>query len=133
MTWIEMLLVMALLLIVIGLNPLLARYSGTVEPPASSFRASSHVQSPTMDRKYWQKQLREAELELEAATRRTDVNAAAARLMLAKRELKRLEMIQPNPPAVPPSGAQARCQLGSLAVARRALPHNLRVFVDLET
>jgi hypothetical protein len=43
------------------------------------------------DREYWTKQLREAEAELEAATRRSDVNAAAKRLQRAKAELKRLE------------------------------------------
>jgi hypothetical protein len=42
-------------------------------------------------REYWTKQLREAEAELEAATRRSDVNAAAKRLQLVKAELKRLE------------------------------------------
>jgi hypothetical protein len=43
------------------------------------------------DREYWTKQLREAEAELEVATRRSDVNAAAKRLQLVKAELKRLE------------------------------------------
>jgi hypothetical protein len=43
------------------------------------------------DREYWTKRLKEAEAELEAATRRSDVNAAAKKLQLAKAELKRLE------------------------------------------
>jgi hypothetical protein len=43
------------------------------------------------DREYWTKKLQEAERELDAATTRTAVNAAAKRVMLAKRELKRLE------------------------------------------
>jgi hypothetical protein len=43
------------------------------------------------DREYWTKQLREAERELEAATRRSDVDAAAKKLQRAKGELKRLE------------------------------------------
>jgi polyhydroxyalkanoate synthesis regulator phasin len=43
------------------------------------------------DREYWQKKLREAEQELEAATRRSDVDAAAKKLQRAKAELKRLE------------------------------------------
>jgi hypothetical protein len=43
------------------------------------------------DREYWTKQLREAERELDAATRRSDVNAAAKRLQRAKAQLKRLE------------------------------------------
>jgi hypothetical protein len=40
---------------------------------------------------YWTTKLQEAERELEAATRRSAVNAAARRLMLAKAGLKRLE------------------------------------------
>jgi hypothetical protein len=43
------------------------------------------------DREYWTKQLREAERELDAATRRSDVNAAAKRLQRAKGQLKRLD------------------------------------------
>ena len=37
-----------------------------------------------MDREYWTKQLREAEAELEAATKRTEVDAAAKKLQRAK-------------------------------------------------
>ena len=44
---------------------------------------------------YWTKQLKRAEQELDAATRLSDVNAAAKRLMLAKAELKRLEAAAP--------------------------------------
>jgi hypothetical protein len=44
-----------------------------------------------MDREYWQKALREAERELEAATWRSDVDAAAKKLQRAKSELKALE------------------------------------------
>jgi beta-glucosidase-like glycosyl hydrolase len=44
-----------------------------------------------MDRTYWTKKLREAERELAAAKKRSDVNAAAQRLMRAKAELKALE------------------------------------------
>jgi hypothetical protein len=43
------------------------------------------------DREYWTRKLQEAERELEAATTRSDVNAAAKRLQRAKAELKRLE------------------------------------------
>jgi polyhydroxyalkanoate synthesis regulator phasin len=43
------------------------------------------------DREYWTRQLREAERELDAATRRSDVNAAAKRLQLVKAELRQLE------------------------------------------
>jgi hypothetical protein len=43
------------------------------------------------DLKYWTTKLREAEAELEAATRRSDINAAAKRLQMAKAELRRLE------------------------------------------
>jgi hypothetical protein len=38
---------------------------------------------PGMDREYWTKALREAERELEAATTRTAVNAAAKKLQRA--------------------------------------------------
>jgi hypothetical protein len=44
-----------------------------------------------MDRAYWTKALREAERELEAATTRTAVNAAAKKLQRAKAELKQLK------------------------------------------
>jgi hypothetical protein len=44
-----------------------------------------------MDREYWTKQLREAEQELDAATRRSDVDAAAKKLQRAKTALKALE------------------------------------------
>ena len=40
---------------------------------------------------FWTKQLREAEPELEAARTRTELNAPAKQLMLAKGQLKRLE------------------------------------------
>jgi hypothetical protein len=43
------------------------------------------------DRDYWTNKLREAERELDAANRRSDVNAAAKRLMRVKAELKALE------------------------------------------
>jgi hypothetical protein len=43
------------------------------------------------DRPYWTKELRETEAELEAASRRSDVNAAAKRLQLVKAELRRLD------------------------------------------
>jgi hypothetical protein len=47
---------------------------------------------PAMDRDYyWIKELREAEADLAAAKRRTELNAAAKRYMLANIELKRLE------------------------------------------
>jgi hypothetical protein len=41
-----------------------------------------------MDREYWTKALNEAERELEAATTRTALNAAAKKVMRAKQELK---------------------------------------------
>jgi hypothetical protein len=43
------------------------------------------------DRAYWTKELREAEAEFEAATRRSEVDAAAKRLQRAKAELNSLE------------------------------------------
>jgi hypothetical protein len=48
------------------------------------------------DLTYWTTKLQEAERDLEAATRRSDVNAAATRVMLAKAELKRLEQKTPT-------------------------------------
>jgi hypothetical protein len=48
------------------------------------------------DPEYRTTALRNAEAELDAATRRTDVNAAAKRLMLAKAELKRLAPRKPR-------------------------------------
>ena len=44
-----------------------------------------------MDLRHWQKVLKAAERELEAATGRTTLNSAAKRLMRAKAELKRLQ------------------------------------------
>jgi hypothetical protein len=44
-----------------------------------------------MDRDYWTRELREAERELDAATRRSDVDAAAKKLQRAKAALKALE------------------------------------------
>jgi hypothetical protein len=41
--------------------------------------------------RYWRSVLREAERELEAATGKTTMNAAAKKLMRAKAELKRLQ------------------------------------------
>jgi hypothetical protein len=40
---------------------------------------------------YWRTKLREAEAELEAARKRSDVDAAAKKVMRAKTELRRLE------------------------------------------
>jgi hypothetical protein len=48
------------------------------------------------DLAYWTKKLQEAERELEAATRRSDVNAAAKKLQRAKSELKALEADRPK-------------------------------------
>ena len=48
------------------------------------------------DREYWTQALRKAEQELEVATTRTAVNAAVKRVMLAKAELKRLELKAPT-------------------------------------
>jgi hypothetical protein len=48
------------------------------------------------DLTYWTKKLREAERELNAATRRSEVSLAASRLMSIKAELKRLEQRTPT-------------------------------------
>jgi hypothetical protein len=52
--------------------------------------ARAHIAAMS-DREYWTKKLKDAERELEAATRLSDVNTAAKKLMRAKAELKRLE------------------------------------------
>jgi hypothetical protein len=44
-----------------------------------------------MDLKFWKKALRPAERELDAATTRTALEAAAKKFMRAKTELKRLQ------------------------------------------
>jgi hypothetical protein len=44
-----------------------------------------------MSRDYWTKVLREAEQELQAATKLSEVNAAARKLQRAKAELKQLD------------------------------------------
>jgi hypothetical protein len=43
------------------------------------------------DLAYWTRRLQEAERELDAATRRSDVNEAARRLMRVKAELRALD------------------------------------------
>jgi hypothetical protein len=63
-----------------------------VEPLASSVRPGPLLHSPVMNNlAYWTKRLKEAERELDAATRLADLNAAAKKLMRAKEALKRLE------------------------------------------
>jgi hypothetical protein len=75
-----------------------------------------------MDLKFWQKALREAERELDAATTRTALNAAAKKLQRAKAELKQLEAAErPKRRALP------------VVRGRWALPHDLLGFIDLET
>jgi hypothetical protein len=44
-----------------------------------------------MDLEYWQTALREAEAELDAATKRSEVDAAAKKVARAKEQLRRLE------------------------------------------
>jgi hypothetical protein len=85
--------------------------------------ARGRAYMPAMDRDYWTKELREAEAELAAAKRRTELNAAAKRLQRAKTELKRLEAVQW------PSGRSGAL---TLVPARRSLPEHLVLFVDLE-
>jgi hypothetical protein len=53
--------------------------------------ASTHAYIAAMDLKFWKKALREADRELDAATTRTALEAAAKKLMRAKVELKRLQ------------------------------------------
>jgi len=56
------------------------------------------------DLAYWTEFARKAEAELKAATGRTALNAAAKKVMMAKRELKKLKQKAPTPRA---SGAKA--------------------------
>jgi hypothetical protein len=74
-----------------------------------------------MDRGYWQKALRQAERELEAARTLSALNAAAKRLMLARREL---ELLEHRP--------RGRAAL-TVVASRRAPLHDLLGLVDLET
>ena len=60
------------------------------------------------NRAYWQKQLREAEAELDVAKKLTDVNAAAKKLERAKAELKALEDAPPKPARPSARGASSR-------------------------
>jgi hypothetical protein len=48
------------------------------------------------DLRYWTKRLQEAERELEAASRRSEVDAAAQRLMRVKAELRAIERKAPG-------------------------------------
>jgi hypothetical protein len=59
-----------------------------------------------MDFKFWTKELREAERELDAATTRSALDAAAKKLQRATAELKRLE-------ADSAKGSKRRATLGS--------------------
>jgi hypothetical protein len=63
-----------------------------------------------MDAKFWKRALKEAERELDAARTRTALNAAAKKLMLAKQQLKRLQM-KGRPPDRRHGGALARASL----------------------
>jgi hypothetical protein len=54
-------------------------------------RAPLAILPAIWDEKYWTRKLKEAERELDAATRLTEVNAASARLMRIKAEMKALE------------------------------------------
>jgi hypothetical protein len=51
------------------------------------------------DARYWKEKLREAEQELDAATRLADLNEAAKKLMRAKEALKRMELRAGQPRA----------------------------------
>jgi hypothetical protein len=60
-----------------------------------------------MDREYWTKRLREAEAELAAARKRSDVNAAAKKLQRAKAKLKALEDVPAERPKRRPTRGRA--------------------------
>jgi hypothetical protein len=57
-----------------------------------------------LDREYWSGKLAEAERDVEAARKRSNISAAAKRLMLARQELKLLDGV----PAEQPKGAGKR-------------------------
>ena len=54
-----------------------------------------------MNRTYWTKVLQEAERELQAATRLSEINAAARKLQRAKAELRQLDAERPKKPNRP--------------------------------
>jgi hypothetical protein len=60
-----------------------------------------------MDAKFWKRVLKEAERELEAATRLADLNEAAKKLMRAKEALKRLEVQAASSRAFGPAGTSS--------------------------
>jgi hypothetical protein len=82
-------------------------------------RARTYIRG--MDLEYWTMELKAAELELDAATRLSDVNLAAQRLQRAKAALRRLDQRRPS-------------RRTALVVprARRTLPQHLLGFVYLE-
>lgn len=64
---------------------------GTLLIPGSAPMWRSRAKKLKTDIRHWQSVLREAERELEAATGRTALSAAAKKLMRARAELKRLK------------------------------------------
>jgi hypothetical protein len=58
-----------------------------------------------MSRTYWTKVLQEAERELQAATRLSEINAAARKLQRANAELRELDAERAKKPKGQPSGS----------------------------
>jgi hypothetical protein len=78
--------------------------------PASTTRTcpvSRSCYPARMTRAYWQRELEEAERELDAATRLSDTKAAAGRLQRAKAALKELDAEPAKPPKRPNRGRGA--------------------------
>jgi len=73
------------------LSPMYAVFWGVARDALLFALRRSRRYNPRHGVKYWQKELREAEAELDAATTLTAVRAAAKRLQRAKAELKALE------------------------------------------
>jgi hypothetical protein len=95
-------------------------------------RARTYIRG--MDLEYWTMELKAAELELDAATRLSDVNLAAQRLQRAKAALRRLESETAKPPnrssrasrSADASSAPARLRLSRSPTAPGARPPGQR-------
>jgi hypothetical protein len=92
MIWLDILLAVALLLIVFNCSAVAAtNWLDQSLLPGFVSRGLTCTIAAMDAREYWTRQLREAQAELVAARRRTELNAAAKRLTVARRELRLLE------------------------------------------
>jgi len=78
--------------------------------------------SGDLDRSYWQRKLQEAERELDAAARRTNVDAAASRLQRAEAALKALEGETAERPKRKPTRGRAALKFGVSPEGERLPP-----------